>query len=417
MRTTTKIKERQGEPKTVYKLVETYPDGQTFHRFPSTLAGEWEKIEYQSGPRRDESGRLIWKPCVHSWTNAGNRYLGYGKGTDTYDVKQEAYFYIHDSIALPMAGNWDSGVVTDCLDQLNLNCRNAVMAYSGVIQAIPLFGNIVKLNSILRKLARNMPRSFAKRPFTQTIRWAISADFIDRFVISPTIADAQMFHHACDYVINVLETMRTRNSAPFALKASRTEVTKEERNQFTMEVPWTGRMSGEVTRKSTITSEAFLFVSANYDEAAVSPIQLWMSRTGFTRPLESAWDMVPFSFVMDYFARAGDFIEGLSTELSSQEGLRAKIGEIHSLWGTCTTRTLHAYKPERIYATGSWRINSRAFSPESLSSGTFQRFPINQPGTFINLLGESSDNFIDIALSRTRVRTLAELIAQAKLPR
>lgn len=413
----TRTKEQDTETKRVYILHATGPDGSSSWQFPNDLAGGHHRIDYADGPKRGYDGRLIWKPCVHSWTNTGSRYLGFGKGKDYWGSMMEAYYYIYDSIKKPKAEFWDQGVVIDCLRQLDLNCTNSVMAYSGIIQAIPFFGGVIKLNSILRKLAREMPKKWRKRPFTETIKWAISADFIDRFVISPTIADAQMFHHACDYVINVLETMKARNAAPFALKAERVRTLSEVKDTFTVNVPYTGNIYGDRIRRTTVTDKAFLYLTANYDEAAVSPIQLWATRTGFTRPLDSAWDMVPFSFVFDYFARAGDFIEGLSSELASQEGLRAKIGEIHSLWGSTKTETKHTYIPKGINAAWYWYVSSRAYSTESLSSGIYQRFPINQPGTFINLLGSESEGFLDVQLSRTRVRTLAELFAQAKLPR
>lgn len=413
MKTITKTKKT---PDVTYNTLHTTrPNGYEEWRFPNKLIGDSHTITYPSGPKRDESGKLIWKPCQHVWSNSGSRYLGFGKGKDYWDETQEAYYYVYDNVSRPKAGEWNPDTVKQCLDQLDLNCKDSVMAYSGVIQAIPLFGSVMKLNSILRKLAKEMPKKWAKQPFTTTLQWCISADFIDRFVISPTLDDARKWHNACNYVINVLETIRSRQYMPFALKSEDVVTTSDSTSSFSINVPYTGHMYGSVRKRTRTTSKAFLYLSAKYDEALVSPIQLWATRTGITRPLDSAWDLVPFSFVADYFFRTGDWIEGLSEELASQEGLRGKIAEIHSLWGSVKTETTYEFKPEGISPAWYWYLSSRAFSPETLSSGTYERFPISQPGTFINLLSHELGDYFDVQLTRTRVRTLAELIAQYKL--
>lgn len=65
---------------------------------------------------------------------------------------------------------------------------------------------------------------------------------------------------------------------------------------------------------------------------SLSPLKVWQNRVGITKPLTSAWDMVPFSFVLDYFFRVGDWIEGVSNMASDAWQLRGQVIDAGPVW-------------------------------------------------------------------------------------
>jgi hypothetical protein len=319
--------------------------------------------------------------------------------------------------------SWDQSTLQAVLDQVDLNSTENVLLYSGIVQAVPLLGSVFKLNSILRQLSKKLSKGLRKKPFTTVLKTAISLDFIDRFVISPTLDDARKFQDACDYVLRVIQTARDRNAHRFALKSSSTEVVSESES-----TSWRG-VSGDLFEhkvltkcRQTVTSKAFMLLEARYDLLAIDPIKFWAQRVGLTRPLDSVWDLVPFSFIVDYFTRAGDFIDHLSDKMSDVEGLRGRITAIHDLWGTLLCkgeRTSEVVKSQG----GPWvprdaRMEGKYIRPgKSTCRNTyFSRFRVPDPWSALSSL-QRDENWgkLNLSLSSTRKRTIAELIIQAKL--
>ena len=138
-----------------------------------------------------------------------------------------------------------------------------------------------------------------------------------------------------------------------------------------------------------------------------------MARTGVSRPLESLWDLIPFSFVVDYFTRTGEMISQLSDKLTDQEGLVGKVGLIYSQW-ECQ-KAFRGIQFDLATTAPKWDTTVKQNLPGSQATygwTTFTRYP-----TAVSpLLSSVWDNdFLKVNLSSTRKRTLAELVIQAKL--
>jgi hypothetical protein len=307
------------------------------------------------------------------------------------------------------------------LDQIDLNTDNAVLLYSGVLQAVPLLGSVSTFLRTFNRIVPDVLRRFRKRPFTEAVKSLISLDFIDRFVITPTLDDIRKFQDATDYVLRVIDTARERNEHRFALEAATTVVTSNSES--------TGYLSGKsgfgsvpAKFKTTVssTSKAFMLLEASYDMTAVDPLKVWAQRVGLTRPLDSVWDLVPFSFVIDYFTRAGDFISALSDEMSRVQGLQGTITKIHDLWGTHLRRSERTVMPTGKPSSGVSGGTAFVWVPGTgkQKKEEFRRFQIGNPWLALSSLSRGSlgDYLkVNLDLSATRKRTLAELIIQAKL--
>lgn len=392
------------------------------------------EITYPSGPRLP-SGIWPWRECVHRTQNYWNgKYFfdgsfvnrsANGTKTNTVTFRRSTGNYSPD--ALGTDPGWNPSVCQGIMNQLDLNKGESCLMYANVIQALPFLGAVTKLTSILNNAARRFGKSIRKKPFTTAVKTLISADFVDRFVISPTIDDARRFATATNYVANKLAMAEERNSTVFALDAELETVLKDrESNQSTScrsyGCGWSNVTFNNHWRTRCL-DKAFVLLEATYTTDALTPFRLWANRTGFSKPLDSAWDLVPFSFVLDYFFRAGDFISGLSEEMSSDSGLRGTITRIHGMWASHlyeSTLTTKCTGYRRVDGAGEYPVNvwNKLRTDVSVtSSSIYRRFPVPNPYSYLIPLEEKLSDYlsVNLSLSSTRMRTLAELVIQAKL--
>jgi hypothetical protein len=387
-----------------------------------------DTITYEEGKRNN--GHWPWKECEHVSDRVYQPIVArsvyhyqdppgwYGRQWNAEATYQVGW----DGTMLPVpAKEFNPVSVQAVLDQIDLNSKESVLLYSGVLQAVPLLGSVFKANRILKDAAKHLSKGMRKQPFTTVVKSLISADFVDRFVIRPTLDDMHKFQDATDYVIRVINTARERNAHRFALSSDLSEVVASKSGTFSTGNGDSSVIHGKWTQSSVTRSKAFVLVEAKYDLDAVSPLKVWAQRVGLTRPLESAWDLVPFSFVIDYFTRAGDFIAALSDEMSNVEGLRGQIVTIHDMWGTIDnsssivwTATGYSGNPIPSGFPGS---NNVDLGEGYCKSRNFRRFRIPDPWQYLNSLQERINDYltVDVKLSSTRIRTLLELFIQSKL--
>lgn len=323
---------------------------------------------------------------------------------------------------LPLSGHSKpavDAVYAKIWDQLDLNCHDSVMLYSGILQAVPLVGGCFKFVSIMNNLGRKIAKGLRNQPFTTVVKSAISADFINRFVVRPTLDDAAKFLNAHNYVVNVMNAAYERSGLlPVAYQMETSDITRRDASQSFIVSEGSGGFDG-VLLKGTRTSTAgyrtkvSVLASTSYNTAAIDPIKLWATRLGVNRPLDSAWDLVPFSFVVDYFSRAGDFISQIGDQFTDQDALRGTIQKVHGCWSMQTTEQTNTFKILDATCTASYNylLNDPRGQTYGWKKGEFVRSSFNPFSAPI----ESPSGFFRLDLSSVRVRTIAELILQLKV--
>lgn len=388
---------------------------------------EWDSsdiIRYQSLPKYSD-GRLTWKQCHHVRNSCVRGSLFSGSFWWTHiNRKQnvECAFPRYSSPGYP-SGTARQIPVDELFDRfyddLDLNCRDSALVYSGIVQAVPLLGAATRVNSVLRRLIKRLTSDLRRKPFSTVIRSAISLDFIDRFVVKPTLDDMHKLQTSMDYVIDTIRRAWERSGSviPYSVKIDRsediTDSTTTLTNTFGSETIVRARM-----RKTFVSSgQLNALATVYYKPEEIRPIQLWAARCGLTKPLGSIWDLIPFSFVADYFFRAGEFLNGMDNIISGQDGLKGRLGCLHSLWLTSKTGRSVSYealsvKPRYPNITKDFHVSGGSCSVEDI---VFDRRPISlneySQGGFWD---EKWASFAP-SLSVTRKRTLVELFLQKKL--
>lgn len=300
-------------------------------------------------------------------------------------------------------------------DELDLNCHDSVLLYSGILQAVPLVGGAFKFVKIMNDVGRKLARGLRHQPFTTVVKTAISMDFIDRFVVSPTIDDARKFLDAHNYVLRVLDTMYQRSQAlptAYSVDSSNEQLdtSGNETCSFNPGISNGVRIKGSYQTSYRKQKKMFVLANVAYNTSAADPIKLWATRLGITRPLDSVWDLIPFSFIVDYFTRAGDFIAGLGDRVTDQDALRGTLQKVHGAW-ICETseyRKVYDWTGYDRHYQGKIMFNPGKMS---IASGSFERYPFNP----FAVGAEDPNGFFSFDLSTTQLRTIAQLVIQAKL--
>jgi hypothetical protein len=396
-----------------------------------------ETITYGLGPKYSHSGitSLNWKSCLHSkTTEVSGRYGSYTgfrpavyKRYRYWSLLQKSDGLVNDQNPHYGVPDIDQQLVQNCVDEIfrniDLNCDESVMCYSAVLQAIPLVGSAVKVSSVLNKIGRDLSRSWKRKPFTTVIKSLISGDFINRFVVQTTLQDMRMVANSTNYVLKTLMTAASRNREEYTVLESSKTLSNIERTSTGNVKIFPAGPSGTIflpytfTEGTDVNTKVKWIAKLRYNLDIVSPIQLWATRVGLTKPLESFWDMVPFSFVADYFFRTGDFLTHLSNEVSSQDGLRGLVCSMGKPWAMVKRSAFTEYKTEAY--SRSWTASDGSVSylvaPSSHSRRETSVFTRDSLG-WIDLSGFwDRGGLWDPQLSFTRGRTMGQLWLQAKL--
>lgn len=414
----------------------TYPVEVTDRQGQGRVYNGGETITYATGPKYTHGiTSLNWKTCQHSGTSkVSGRYCSYaGFQPNVYG----RYRWWDSTVTYPGSLNdytpryripdidpqLEQTLIDEIFANIDLNCSESVMCYSAVLQAIPLVGSAVKIGSILNAIGRDLKRSWRRKPFTTVIKSLISADFINRFVVQTTIQDMHMVANATNYVLDTIKQAIARNGEEYTVLEA-TKTLKDEK-ESTPEyfyppagTPLLSQLPITVSYGTDVTMKVKWIAKLRYNTDIIDPVKLWAARVGLTKPLESFWDMVPFSFVVDYFLRTGEFLSELSNEMSSQDGLRGLVCSMGRPWKMTKAASYSLVTNEALYRSRIDTMDGRetflnVFSGRSRrETFSFTREPIYDwdQSTFWNRGGLWAPQ-----LSSTRVRTMGQLWLQAKI--
>lgn len=383
-----------------------------------------DTIRYQSLPKYSD-GRLTWKECHHVRNSCVRGALYSGSYVNTIVNRKVIVECLYPNRSDP---GYPSGKVLKVpvdelfdqfYDSLDLNCHNSALLYSGIVQAVPLLGAATRVNSVLRRLARKLSSDLRRKPFSTVIRSAISLDFIDRFVVKPTLDDMHKLQTSVDYVIDTLRRAweRSGSTIPYCVKLDKSDVQQDSIQKLSNTYGSETIVSARVRKSRVCTGQLNALATVYYKPEEVRPIQLWAARCGLTKPLGSIWDLIPFSFVVDYFFRAGEFIDGVDNIISDQDGLKGRLGTLHSLWlstkvGKSVSYEALSVSPRNPRYVREFHVAGGTCSVENT---VFDRRPVSlneySQGGFWD---EKWASFAP-SLSVTRKRTLVELFLQRKL--
>lgn len=409
-----------------FECIKSDPGGKVVIDQDGNYLSRWtvgsKEIKYDAGPKYKDN-HCFWKRCsqVELATPQGNcattLYREYPTGKlRTWNCKVPGK-YAKEGLDRTSVGSHSGAALQAAVDslheKLDLNCQDRVMGYSYALDLIPLFGPFLKASSILNKIGRwaaSLGRNLRKRPFTTVIREAAQADLLNRFVIQTTIQDTKHILDVYDRCVRTFTTAHRRNVEKTVLSGTSTNVSygAEYTSQYVLpQNP--GDAYGSVlcrSRRGT-TAKVVAVMELYYNTEQADPARWVAHALGIDTPLESLWDKIPFSFVVDYFFRVGEFIDTIGDRYG-QDALRAKVLSVHECWAMLKTYNDVEWTPGSAPYMNRWRGTITGFTGSNGCCGSrrFDRYPI--------ALMDSSGfwdkgGFWSPSLSSVRQRTLLEL--------
>lgn len=374
-----------------------------------------ERISYDDGPQYFQS-HCNWKRCIHVKENAPSTPCVAGLARDTSFSDRVAFQgFMAPFVSSVPSIDWTvvRAAAGNLQEKVDLNTQDRTMAYSYVVDLLPLLGPFTRASSILNKIGKWAIRhghNLRKRPFTTVIQDVIKGDLINRFVVQTTVQDTKHILDVWNQLARTWDKIHTRNVEPTTLTgraSSMHEIDSGTDNIPYPPYPWNsgGNVSYVIERGTTAKVIATLRLHYNTDKA--DPIKWIAAQLGISTPLESLWDKIPFSFVVDYFFRVGDAINEFGSRYTSQEGLKGTVLDVLSSWACVTAAHRKRCVDVEPWVSG-WRPSeSQSYVVFGTSgSSTFVREPIDcrtESGFW------DKGGFWNPQLSSVRKRTLLEL--------
>lgn len=378
------------------------------------------RIEYTDGPKYDSRGHCIPKWCMHDVVGSASTPVinaSLFRPNQPEKVKQwVVYAPASPSTASPPSISQDMwGEVKERLqNEVDLNCNDRVMGYSYLIDLLPMVGAFTRASSTLNRVGRwatRTKRNLRRTPFTTLLKQAASADLINRFVLQTTIQDTKMILDAYDRCVRAFGKASKRNVMTTTLTAQTTERSDGPVQTVRVAHPQNSSYAGvylDTQTTSYARVQAFCVADIRYNTKDADPVKWIMHSLGIDTPLESLWDKIPFSFVVDYFFRIGDFIDQCGRR-AGQDSLRGNIVRVYQCYSQtkCFTGRRYIALNRKYESPTNLRWKDCTFQSAEIGSYKFNRV---ENMAMLNQLGFwDKGGLWSPHLSSVRNRTLLEL--------
>jgi hypothetical protein len=140
-------------------------------------------------------------------------------------------------------------------------------------------------------------------------------------------------------------------------------------------------------------------ISRSLDVNAQARVKMWGNSLNLlTSPVNTAWEVIPFSFVADWFVSVGDVLKAWTVLVYAQETT--------SSWGWNFEESGHMYVTNPVIGTGAYATSPFSASGSADSKCTLKRrIPLGSPSLFPRIrLRMGAKNVIDAAALLSGVR-------------
>jgi len=345
--------------------------------------------------RRAEWGGSV-KGAV-SWYNGSRYYIRSGSAALRNDMPFISASYNHTSILS------DSAVTSKVRERMRAQRWQAPVAFIEAAKTEKMIANRIRglvsaahqlrrgnLDGFLRSLDLPSPTNSARnrfnRDFGRDARKSAGNTWLEyQYGWLPFLSDTKS---AAELLAEVVTRPRNRQSRISVSASKESRFTIQDSAAFT-------RYDNATFDRPTIHREMKRLVGHYVVE---SDILNTASLLSLTNPLEVAWELVPFSFVADWFIPIGDYL----SNMSALQGISFKgysIGTKVDYRYTCTNFRKSATYPERASVSGDGfyfytRVNRRVFSG-------------NPPNSFPKMV-----DYSEIFKSNTRIGNAVALLSQ-----
>lgn len=353
------------------------------------------RIQYDAGPPHNADGSARWKSCIHDWS-LGCAGVVNVRETNRYSGQYDDYAHLLPSgvqiLKSRYLDEWrnnplpsSSSIMGGCEDAMSQRLETTALPITDLAQ---MSRSVTSNRGLTGDLTRAFVDLFSRKPKSlgDLVKKVSSAHLAWKFGIVPLTQTLLSLISATNRVDKHLEKLRAINESQqlnftVTMIPSDTSRILSESAVYAHSSQSNAQVRCRQTLKTRTTIKAHFRTSVRYDTSDALRTRLLWDACGVTNIVGTVWDLVPWSFVIDWFFSVSDFCAQLDKYYFQAVPLE-RMGELRDVWYTATRST--KLVSDKFVATNagiSWRSVSLRGAPNEcyISSGQFIRSPIDNP--------------------------------------
>jgi hypothetical protein len=383
-------------------------------------------ITYDEGQPHNGDGSRRWKRCEHSWYCGVEgvvtfRHVFQANPRLQWQGQYEYYYPDSYQLLLPNLRRWQSlsipstqALLAGVANEMAGRLEASELPITDVFQ---LYTSVKKSGNPAKELVQPFYDLFRRKPknIRDLIKKASGADLAWKFGIVPLVKTLLGVLNAAERVDNHMRKLDRRQASAqlnFSVTDHPYDVVHAAGTSYYTDVQANKRVRASYRHRTRMSTKVFFRTTVDYDTSDNIRTKLLWDAYGISNIFSTVWDILPWSFVVDWFTNLGAVVGEMDKYLFHTSPLE-RLGRLTDVWATVTRRTwyeFYDFVPMRT-SSDSWTEGLTA-SLQVMSSGNFVRQPLD-PGEVGNFL--QTLNVGGSPLTTAQTVTGLELLVQRTL--
>lgn len=368
-----------------------YTDERTGQVSRSVQTVNWSnRIEYDDGPIHHPDGSTNWKRCVHTWNQSLSPCGLRGRMRNRWDSYLVDWLY-------PSWNTWGSYVrsgysrvkpatAAEMLHEAEYamqgRLNQTLLPITDLVQLFRKVDGLGAADAIMTSLLA--PFRAKPKTWSDLVKKVAGADLARKFgvqTLMTTLTDAIQIGKVIENHLRKLERIQNSQQRNFKVTVNDRYVGGS-MSQQNFAGNWEETLVKADAEVGGIASTSIHFrTSVRYDTSDALRTRLVWDALGLSNLFSTAWDLMPLSFVIDWFVRVQEFVARVDSYYFHTVPLE-RMAELQDVWITKTVKGYVEFKNFTPQNRGGWST-SLTNVPESwkLEMGRFEREPLDPSTT------------------------------------
>lgn len=356
----------------------------------SSAANTTNTITYEEGPAHLRDGATNWKACNHYWALNPNRGFVSGRVWNSQDSRPPygAVWYLPgntqyfqqkaQSATSRLKPKTDSEMLHEATYVMEGRLNQTLLPITDLIQLVRKVDGLGSGDALLTSLLA--PFRTKPKNLSELIKKAAGADLARKFGVQTlwkTMTDALKQGAVVDNHLRRLE--RIQNSQQRNFKVSVLDRWSGESGTADFGgSPWGHVLVRADYQVGSLAETSIHFrTSVRYDTSDALRTRLVWDSLGLSNIFSTAWDLMPLSFVVDWFVKVQEFANRLDSYYFHTVPLE-RMTELQDVWVTSTVKGFVKFNNFTARPRYQFRASIDDSSVEiNLETGRFVRHPVN----------------------------------------
>lgn len=355
-----------------------------------TTATTTNTITYEEGPAHLRDGATNWKACTHYWAINPKRGSVTGKVWNSQDSRPpiSAVWYLPGSLQFyqskaqsatsRVTPRTDSEMLHEAQYVMEGRLNQTLLPITDLIQLVKKVDGLSSGNALLTSLLA--PFRTKPKNLSELIKKAAGADLARKFGVQTlwkTITDTIQQGAVVEKHLRRLERIQNSQQRNFKVSVLDRWSGESGTGDFGGS-PWGHILVRADYQVGSLAETSIHFrTSVRYDTSDALRTRLVWDALGLSNIFSTAWDLMPLSFVVDWFVRVQEFANRLDSYYFHTVPLE-RMTELQDVWVTSTVKgyvKFHNFTPRPRYQFRA-SIDDPAIEI-SLETGRFNRHPVD----------------------------------------